>query len=213
MPISCAVGSSPSPTRTTAGCSSSPATTRSCGGTATASALTIHRELGAVNGATPLPDGGILVSEINGSWVDDFGPTGTLRWAVRAPVSYPSDPQLLGPNRILLADYARPGHALIMTSAGRVLWRYGPRSGPGELDHPSLAIRIAPGLVAINDDYRDRVVIVSIRTHRIVWQYGHTDVPGSRHGYLNTPDGMDLLPTAAASARPVLRALLSHVRR
>jgi outer membrane protein assembly factor BamB len=171
------------------------------------------RELGAVNGATPLPDGGILVSEINGSWVDDFGPTGTLRWAVRAPVSYPSDPQLLGPNRILLADYARPGHALIMTSAGRVLWRYGPRSGPGELDHPSLAIRIAPGLVAINDDYRDRVVIVSIRTHRIVWQYGHTDVPGSRHGYLNTPDGMDLLPTAAASARPVLRALLSHVRR
>ena len=32
------------------------------------------RELGAVNGATPLPDGGTLVSEITGSWIDDIGP-------------------------------------------------------------------------------------------------------------------------------------------
>jgi hypothetical protein len=167
------------------------------------------RELGAINGATPLPDGGTLVSEINGSWVDDIGPNGKLRWAVQAPVSYPSDPQLIGPNRILIADYAHPGHALIMTSGGRVLWRYGPASGPGELDHPSLAFRIAPGLVAINDDYRDRVVIVDIHTNRIVWQYGHTDQPGREPGSLNTPDGLDLLPTAAAQASPVLRRLLT----
>jgi hypothetical protein len=71
-------------------------------------------------------------------------------------------------------------------------------------------MRLAPGLVAINDDYRDRVVIVSIRTDRIVWQYGHTDVPGRRPGYLNTPDGLDLLPTAAAAARPAVRALLAR---
>jgi outer membrane protein assembly factor BamB len=167
-------------------------------------------ELGAVNGATPLPDGGILVSEINGSWVDNFGPTGALRWAIRAPVSYPSDPQPLGGNRILVADYARPGHALIMTNTGRVLWRYGPSSGPGELDHPSLAMRLAPGLIAINDDYRHRVVIVSIRTHRIIWQYGHTDVAGRRPGYLNTPDGMDLLRTADAQALPAARTLLAQ---
>jgi outer membrane protein assembly factor BamB len=168
------------------------------------------RELAAVNGATPLPDGGILVSEINGSWIDDISASGRLRWAARAPVSYPSDPQLIAPNRILLADYARPGHALIMTRSGKVLWRYGPSSGPGALDHPSLAMRLAPGLVAINDDYRDRVVIVSIRTDRIVWQYGHTDMPGRRPGYLNTPDGLDLLPTAAAAARPAVRALLAR---
>jgi outer membrane protein assembly factor BamB len=167
------------------------------------------RELGAINGATPLPDGGTLVSEINGSWVDDIGPDGTLRWAVQAPVSYPSDPQLIGPGRILIADYAHPGHALIMTSRGRVLWRYGPSSGPGELDHPSLAFRIAPGLVAINDDYRDRVVIVDIHTNRIVWQYGHTDRPGTGPDSLNTPDGLDLLPTVAAQRLPVLRKLLS----
>ena len=34
------------------------------------------RYLGAVNGATPLADGGTLVSEITGSWIDDIGPTG-----------------------------------------------------------------------------------------------------------------------------------------
>jgi N-acetylneuraminic acid mutarotase len=166
-------------------------------------------ELGAINGATPLPDGGTLVSEINGSWVDDIGPNGKLRWAVQAPVSYPSDPQLLGPDRILLADYTRPGHALIMTSRGRVLWRYGPTSGPGELDHPSLAYRIGAGLIAINDDYRHRVVVVDIHTHRIVWQYGHTDRPGRGPGYLNTPDGLDLLKTSDAQRSPVIRALLA----
>jgi hypothetical protein len=165
--------------------------------------------LGPINGATPLADGGTLISEIPGSWVDDIGPTGRLRWAVQAPVSYPSDPQLLAPGRILLADYARPGHALIMNSHGRVLWRYGPPSGPGELDHPSLAFRVAPGLIGINDDYRDRVVIVDMHTNKIVWQYGHTDQPGSAGGYLHTPDGLDVLPTKDAQRSPVLRALLT----
>src|SRR5712692_3566253 len=114
------------------------------------------RYLGAVNGGTPLPNGGILVTEINGSWVDAFGPSGRLLWSVQAPVSYPSDPQWLGGGRILLADYARPGHALIMTTRGTVLWRYGPASGPGMLDHPSLALRLRRGLIAVNDDFRHR---------------------------------------------------------
>ena len=170
------------------------------------------RYLGAVNGATPLADGGTLVSEIAGSWIDDIGPTGRLRWAVSAPVAYPSDPQLLGPNRILLADYTKPGAAIIMTRNGRVLWRYRPTSGPGELDHPSLATRIAPGLIAINDDYRDRVVVVSVRTRRIVWQYGHTDRPGRGDGYLNTPDGLDLLHAADAQRIPAVMRLLSQKR-
>jgi len=169
-------------------------------------------ELGAVNGATPLADGGTLVSEITGSWIDDIGPNGRLRWSVAAPVSYPSDPQLLAPDRILLADYTHPGSAVIMTRTGHVVWRYGPSSGPGELDHPSLATRIAPGLIAINDDYRHRVIVVSLRTKKIVWQYGHTDVPGTGPGYLHTPDGLDLLPTATAQRVRAVRALLSSPR-
>jgi hypothetical protein len=166
------------------------------------------RFLGPVNGATPLPAGGMLISEINGSWVDDIGPNGRLRWSVRAPVSYPSDPQPIGHGRILIADYARPGHALIMTRHGRITWRYGPPSGPGELDHPSLALRITPDLIAVNDDFRHRVVLISIRLKRIVWQYGHTGVPGRRAGFLNTPDGLDLLRTADAQRTPAVRLLI-----
>jgi hypothetical protein len=166
------------------------------------------RQLGDVNGATPLPGGGTLVSEIQGSWLDAFSRHGRLLWTVRAPVSYPSDPQWLGRGRILLADYTRPGHILIIDKQGRVLWRYGPASGRGMLDHPSLAFQLKPGLIAVNDDFRDRVVLISTRSHRIVWQYGHTDQKGRGRGFLNTPDGMDLLPSRRAAASPAIRRLL-----
>ena len=43
------------------------------------------RTLGYVNGDTPIPNGGVLVSEINGSWIDEFGPTGRLMRAFQAP--------------------------------------------------------------------------------------------------------------------------------
>ena len=150
--------------------------------------------LGAVNGDTPLPDGGVLVSEINGSWIDDFSATGQLRYSVQAPVGYPSDPQPLPGGRILLADYSSPGHIIIMDRTGKVLWRYGPSSGSGRLDHPSLAMPLPNGDIAVNDDYRDRVVVIDPRLNRIVWQYGHTDVPGTAPGYLHIPDGMDFIP-------------------
>lgn len=156
------------------------------------------RTLGAVNGATPLPNGDTLISEINGSWIDDVTRAGALRWSFQAPVSYPSDPQPMPEGRILLADYARPGAAVIVDRHGTVIWRYGPTSGPGMLDHPSLALPLGHGLIAINDDYRDRVVLVSLRARRIVWQYGVTDLPGVGPNRLNTPDGMDLLPTRIA---------------
>lgn len=150
------------------------------------------KTLGSVNGDTPTKDGGVLVSEINGSWIDKFSKTGKLMWAFQAPVGYPSDPQELSGGRILLADYSKPG-AVIITSKHHV-WRYGPTSGPGELDHPSLAIMLPNGMIAVNDDYGDRVVIINPRTKKIVWQYGHNHQSGTRPGYLNTPDGMDYIP-------------------
>jgi hypothetical protein len=158
------------------------------------------RYLGAVNGDTPVPGGGVMVSEITGNWIDEIGPDGRLVFAVRAPVSYPSDPQPLPGGRILLADYASPGHILIIDHAGRVLWRYGPAQGYGRLDHPSLAMALPNGNIAINDDYRQRVLVIDPRTNRIVWKYGHTDVTGTAAGYLNTPDGMDFIPAAANGA-------------
>ena len=152
------------------------------------------RTITSPNGDTPLADGGVLVSEITGSWIDDFSKTGRLRWSFRAPVSYPSDPQPLTRGRILLADYANPGAVLILNRHGRVLWRYGPSSGWGALDHPSLAIMLPNGDIAVNDDYNDRVVIIDPRRRRIVWQYGHRGRPGHGANELNTPDGMDYVP-------------------
>jgi outer membrane protein assembly factor BamB len=152
------------------------------------------RTLGAVNGDTPLPGGGVLVSEINGSWIDRFSGTGRLVSSFQAPVSYPSDPQPLSGGRILLADYASPGAAVILDRHGKVLWRYGPASGWGALNHPSLAIMLPNGNIAINDDYNDRVVIVDPKKGRIVWQYGHLARPGTGRNELQTPDGMDYIP-------------------
>jgi outer membrane protein assembly factor BamB len=151
------------------------------------------RALGSPNGDTPLPDGNILVSEVNGSYIDEITPRGRLVWSVQLPIEYPSDPQQLGPDRYLVADYTSPGGLYEFDRAGRILWAYHPSSGPGMLDHPSLAERLPNGFICTNDDYRHRVVIIDPRTRRIVWQYGHTDSPGRGPGRLNTPDGFDLL--------------------
>jgi len=167
------------------------------------------RFLDSPNGDTPLPDGGTLVTEINGSWIDDIGPDGKLRWSVQAPIAYPSDAQYLGDGRILLADYSLPGHVLIMTNTGKVLWEYGPSSGGAMLNHPSLALMLPNGLIAVNDDLRDRVVLISQSKHKIMWQYGVTDVPGTTHGYLHTPDGMDFLPWDVAMTDPAIRSAVT----
>jgi len=149
--------------------------------------------LGSPNGDTPLRDGNILVSEVNGSYVDEITRTGKLVWSVQLPIEYPSDPQQLGPDRYLVADYSDPGGLYEFNRAGKILWSYHPSSGQGMLNHPSLAERLPNGLICVNDDYRHRMVIVDPHTRKIVWQYGHTDSPGRRNGYLNVPDGFDLL--------------------
>jgi hypothetical protein len=153
---------------------------------------------GDLNGDTPLPGGGVLVSEIPGSWIDGIGGTGRLLFAFQAPVAYPSDPQPLPGDRILIADYSRPGGVVIVNHQGSVLWSYRVTAGWGELDHPSLAIMLPNGNIAVNDDYRDRVVVIDPVTNRIVWAYGHTDRPGADPGYLRTPDGMDFVPLGAS---------------
>jgi len=152
---------------------------------------------GAVNGDTPTPYGGVLVSEITGHWIDAINANGTLRFAVQPPIAYPSDPQPLPGDRVLLADYSSPGHVLIIDRHGKVLWEYGPSSGEAALNHPSLALQLPNGDIAVNDDYRDRVVVIDPRSNRIVWEYGHLDSGGTAPGYLHIPDGMDFIPAAA----------------
>jgi hypothetical protein len=145
------------------------------------------------NGDTPLADGNLLVSEINGSYVDEVTKDGHVLWTVRLPIAYPSDPQQIGPDLYLIADYSHPGGLYEFTREGQIVWSYQFSSGEQMLDHPSLAEILPSGLIAVNDDYRDRVVIIDPTSKQIVWQYGQTDIAGTGPGQLNTPDGFDLL--------------------
>ncbi len=161
------------------------------------------RSLGYPNGDTPLPDGNFLISEINGSWISEYTRSGVLVWTLHLPVTYPSDPQQLGPDLYLVADYTKPGGILEFTREGQIVWSYRPTSGPGMLDHPSLAERLPNGLIAVNDDYRHRVAFIDPATRAIVWQYGQTDQPGTGPDQLNTPDGFDLLlPDGSTPTHP-----------
>jgi N-acetylneuraminic acid mutarotase len=149
--------------------------------------------VGSPNGDTPLQDGNLLVSEINGSWIDEFTPRGRLVWDAHLPIGYPSDPQQLGPDRYLVADYEKPGAIVEFDRRGRVEYRYQPASGTGELDHPSLVELLPSGVFMLNDDYNHRMIAIDPSTRALVWQYGHTGRPGTSQGMLNTPDGFDLI--------------------
>jgi DNA-binding beta-propeller fold protein YncE len=150
--------------------------------------------LGSPNGAFPMRNGDYLVTEIQGSWVDELTPRGRLRWSVRVPgVAYPSDANQLPNGRLLTVDYSTPGQVVIFGPQGHVFWRYAP-TGAQMLRQPSLARPLPNGDVLITDDGNHRVIVVDPRTNRVVWQYGHTGVPGRGPGYLDHPDGLDLLP-------------------
>lgn len=152
------------------------------------------RSLSDPNGDTPLADGGMLITEIGGSRVIRLGARGQVRFDIHVPLAYPSDAQLDPNGNVLVVDYSAIGSVLEVSPHGHVLWRYRVTSGPGRLDHPSLAILLPDGTIAVNDDFRHRVVIIDPRTRRIVWQYGHTDRPGRARGYLFVPDGIDVVP-------------------
>ena len=148
------------------------------------------------NGDTPLDDGNVLVSEINGSWIDEYTQAGKLVWTLHmTSVNYPSDPQQLGSDLYLMTDYDPPaeGKVLEFTRSGAMPWVYDVTAGDGMLKKPSLAERLPNGLIMVNDDYRNRVVVIDPTTAAIVWQYGITDVSGTTPGMVSIPDGFDNL--------------------
>ena len=144
---------------------------------------------GSPNGAFPMTDGHYLITEINGDWADEMSLGGAVSWSANPPgVLYPSDTNEVYPGRYLTADYSDPGQIAEFTSTGRLLWRM------GGFNQPSLALPLPNGDILLNDDFNHRICVVDPATDRIVWQYGHTGKPGSAPGYLNDPDGVDLVP-------------------
>ncbi|HKU12618.1 MAG TPA: PQQ-binding-like beta-propeller repeat protein [Sinomonas sp.] len=149
---------------------------------------------GSPNGAFPLADGNFLVTEINGSWVNEITPQGAVKWSARLPsVAYPSDSNEIRPGVYLAVDYSAHGQIVEFDKTGKILWRYAP-TGTQALNHPSLALPLPNGDIVANDDYNDRVVVVNPHTNKVVWQYGADHVAGSTPGLLANPDGVDLYP-------------------
>ena len=147
------------------------------------------RRFGSPNGAFPMTNGHYLITEINGDWADEMSLSGQVSWSANPPgVLYPSDSNEVYPGRYLTADYSDPGQIVEFTSSGRLLWRM------GGFNQPSLALPLPNGDILLNDDFNHRVCVVDPATHRIVWQYGHTGTAGRGPGYLNDPDGVDLVP-------------------
>ena len=168
------------------------------------------RSLSSPNGATPLPDGGVLVTEIGG-WIDRLDKSGKLLYTVRTPTTYPSDAQLLGNGDLLVAGFNTPGRVDEITPHGRIVWTYQP-TGEWSLDRPSLAVRWPNGMIAITDDWHHRVVVVNPRTKKVVWSYGHLNSPGIAPGYLNKPDGLDLLPGVPGGTKAAHKTISTVVR-
>ena len=146
-------------------------------------------QFGSPNGAFPLTDGSYLVTEINGDWANEVSPSGKVAWSAHPPgVAYPSDTNEVYPGRYLTADYSDPGQVVEFDTHGRLLWRM------GGFNQPSLALPLPNGDILLNDDFGHRVVVADPATNRIVWQYGHTGAAGQGPGYLNDPDGVDVVP-------------------
>jgi outer membrane protein assembly factor BamB len=154
------------------------------------------RQLAWPNGATPMDNGDILVSEISGSWISRITRDGKVVWSVAAPkVKYPSDafPTVDG-KQVIVADFSKPGRVVIFDPlTGKASWEYFAADGEGMLDHSSIARELPDtGDVLIVDDLNDRVIVVDRQTKKIIWQYGVKNVKGHAPGYLNYPDGVDI---------------------
>jgi PQQ-like domain len=154
-------------------------------------------EFGYPDAVFPTSSGGLVVSEFVPAWVDILDSHNNLVKALRpAGLTKPVDAnQVSGQsNEYIAANFAHPGSVEVFDDTGKVLWSYGPKSGSGELFDPTLAQVLPNGDVLVSDSRNDRVIVIDHSTKKIVWQYGHTGKPGSRNGYLHTPDSAVAVP-------------------
>jgi hypothetical protein len=119
----------------------------------------------------------------------------SLAYVLLHEIAAPSDANAFGSDGLVFADRTQPGQVVeVNRHSGAVIWAYGPHSGPGALDEPTLASVLPDGDVLVVDAGNDRVIVIDRRTKRIVWQYGHSGVAASRPGYLDRPSTATLVP-------------------
>ena len=153
------------------------------------------------NGDTPLPDGGVLVTEIGG-WVDRFDRRGRLRWSIKTPTDYPSDAQLLPDGNVLVAGFNTPGRVDVLTPKGKVIWTYERSSGRGRA-RPPVARRGLPR----RQDRRHRRLAPPGGGHRPPHQAHRLAVRAQRHRRTpaRVPEQARRAAARAVSARPTPR--------
>jgi DNA-binding beta-propeller fold protein YncE len=147
------------------------------------------------NGATPLPNGHFLVTEIQGSMLTEIDGNGKIIYRMHVPLHYPSDAQPTVRGTIIVADYAAPGAIYEVDKQGHIVWQFTALNG--QLRYPSLAAELPNGNIIANDDFNNRVVVIDKQTKKIVWQYGVTGKCSDKPGYLCIPDGLDWRNNAA----------------
>ena len=153
-------------------------------------------QLAHPNGATPMDNGDILVTEITNAQLTRITRAGKVVWSARVPgIHYPSDafPTVDG-KQVIVADFWKPGRVVIYDPAKKkVTWEYFAKDGEKMLDHSSIARELPDtGDILVVDDLNDRVVVIDRVTKEIIWQYGQTGKKGYKLGLLNYPDGVDI---------------------
>jgi outer membrane protein assembly factor BamB len=153
-------------------------------------------QLAHPNGATPLENGDILVTEISDARISRITREGKVLWSVKAPnIRYPSDAFMtVDGKQVIVADFWKPGRVVIFDPATRkISWEYFVKEGEWMLDHSSIA-RELPDThdIFIVDDLHDRVMVIDRQTKKVIWQYGEKNVKGHKPGYLFYPDGFDI---------------------
>jgi len=154
---------------------------------------------GFPDGAFPTAGGGLVVTELTPAWIDLIDKSGKLvkDFQVKGLTSpYAANETPKGD--YIATNYAHPGAVVEFDSSGNVIASYGPKSGPGELNFPTLATVLSNGNWLITDARNDRVIVVDPSSSQIVWQYGHTGKPGIGNGFLHTPDSAVAVPAPSS---------------
>jgi hypothetical protein len=156
-------------------------------------------ELAWPNGATPLDNGDLLITEITDAWVSRITRAGQggVERASAPKIRYPSDtfPTVDGKQahrgRLLEARAGgdlRPGNtARSPGSTSSCRWRQ-----DAWTTARSLANCPTPATCWWWTTCNDRVIVVDRKSKEIIWQYGEKGNKGFTPGLLNYPDGVDL---------------------
>lgn len=115
-----------------------------------------------------------------------------------------SGPSSILPGDVLIAD-AGSNRILLVSPQKKIVWQY-PKPGQPSALRDDDDVFFGPHFdeIITNQENNNVISIINFKSDKVVWNYGHPGVPGSRPGYLNTPDdaflyakpGGDVITTA-----------------